>query len=292
MCGGGGGGGSASQDALAAEQKLQSQRNNAQRQNEDWERQKAIAQINQLYGTSSTINGVSSKEETHLIQDPVALQQRSFILSAGDKGNGLTPSATERAAAIPVNMIKSTPTFADKNESMTYDATDQAKARQVGYDNVRQNALAVALDSLSKQKEVAGRDIRFNVARSGLTGGSVDVDQNQALANKYSDGVIQANSGADGVVNNVRSRDESTRADLISRINAGMDANSATQSALSQMQNNQAVAKVDGQSNLLSNFFGAIGQGIGGYNYGAATQPGYQSNTSSYRAASSNGTLT
>ena len=221
MCGGGGGGGSASQDALAQEQNLQMQRSNARQQNEDLARQRAIAQINQLYGIDSQVDGTAVDDQ-----------------------------------------------FVSKPFSQMYDGSAQRAARASGYDSVRQNALAIASDSLSKQREEAGRNVRFNVARSGLTGGSVDVDENQNLANRYSEGVIQANANADGIVNNVRGKDEATRADLISRINAGMDANSASQAALAQIQNNQNIAKVDGQSNLLSNFFNGIASGIGGYQYG------------------------
>lgn len=245
MCGGGGGG-SASQDALAKEQNLQMQRNNARQQNEDLARQRAIADINQLYGIDSQVDG----------------------------------TAVEEVAAT------GTPQFVSKQFSQMYDGSAQRAARESGYDSVRQNAQAIALDSLSKQREEAGRNVRFNVARSGLTGGSVDVDENQNLANRYSEGVIQANSNADGIVNNVRAKDEATRADLISRINAGMDANSASQAALAQIQNNQNIAKVDAQSNLLSNFFNGIASGIGGYQYGQGQAADAQKAYNSYYSTS------
>lgn len=257
MCGGGGGG-SASQDALAQEQNLQMQRSNARQQNEDLARQRAIAQINQLYGIDSQVDGTAVDE---------------------------------------VKSNTGTPQFVSKQFSQMYDGSAQRAARESGYDSVRQNASAIGLDSLSKQREEAGRNVRFNVARSGLTGGSVDVDENQNLANRYSEGVIQANSNADGIVNNVRGKDEATRADLISRINAGMDANSASQAALAQIQNNQNIAKVDGQSNLLSNFFNGIASGIGGYNYGyglgtGGLDPNKAVGGTVYNAKSSNGRLT
>lgn len=253
MCGGGGGG-SASQDALAKEQNLQMQRNNARQQNEDLARQRAIAEINQLYGIDSQVDGTEVEEVAY------------------------TPPQAKSNTG--------TPQFVSKPFSQTYDGSAQRAARESGYDSVRQNASAIALDSLSKQREEAGRNVRFNVARSGLTGGSVDVDENQNLANRYSEGVIQANSNADGIVNNVRGKDEATRADLISRINAGMDANSASQAALAQIQNNQNIAKVDGQSNLLSNFFDGIASGIGGYQYGQGQAADAQKAYNSYYSTS------
>lgn len=291
MCGGGGGG-SASQDALAQEQNLQMQRSNARQQNEDLARQRAIAQINQLYGIDSQVDGTAVDEVAY-----TPPQVEEVVTREHTKGHKESQNVFKENFAIKQQPAAGTPQFVSKRFSQMYDGSAQRAARASGYDSVRQNALAIALDSLSKQREEAGRNVRFNVARSGLTGGSVDVDENQNLANRYSEGVIQANSNADGIVNNVRGKDEATRADLISRINAGMDANSASQAALAQMQNNQNIAKVDGQSNLLSNFFNGIASGIGGYNYGyglgtGGLDPNKAVGGTVYNAKSSNGRLT
>lgn len=301
MCGGGGGRGSASQDALAQEQNLQMKRSNARQQNEDLARQRAIAQINQLYGIDSQVDGTAVDEVAYTppqVEEVVAAPVVSANAPSSKQTDWLTvQNNIKKFIAKKKQPAAGTPQFVSKRFSQMYDGSAQRAARASGYDSVRQNALAIALDSLSKQREEAGRNVRFNVARSGLTGGSVDVDENQNLANRYSEGVIQANSNADGIVNNVRGKDEATRADLISRINAGMDANSASQAALAQMQNNQNIAKVDGQSNLLSNFFNGIASGIGGYNYGyglgtGGLDPNKAVGGTVYNAKSSNGRLT
>ena len=305
MCGGGGGG-SASQDQLAQEQNLQMQRNNARTQNEELQRQQAIAQINQLYGYDSEVAGTNVIEQAY-VEPPAEVSAPAPETSAAqtnpyaptrreDAFNGVKTTSLKDSSAAPAWMksdqSSKDPTFIANPFSQRYDASSQRAQRQTGYNTVRQNALAVALDSLSKQRDDTSRDIRFNVARSGLAGGSVDIDQNQLLADKYSQGVIQANSNADGIVNGVRSRDESTRADLISRINAGMDANSASQSALAQIQNNQAAAKVEGQSNLLNNFFNGLASGIGGYQTGMGQYDYNQRNPSnSYSTGGSNGRI-
>lgn len=179
--------------------------------------------------------------------------------------------------------------FDTQSVTQNYDGADELAQRNAGYGSVRQNALDVALNDLSKQHDVAGRDLKFNVARSGLTGGSVDVDKNAELAGKYAEGVLTSNSNADGIVNNIKAKDESTRADLISRINAGMDANSATSSALSQIQNNQAQGRVDGQSNLLSNFFNGIANGVGAYQYANGSNSAQQGSVGSYYSTKSTG---
>lgn len=245
MCSGGGGGSSASTDALNKEQELTLKRNNMRQANDDWARQQAIAQINQLYGTNSTISGQTMSEN-----------------------NGA---------------------FTTTPMSQTYDGSKQMEQRNAGYETVRQNALGLALNDLSEQKNDASRDTRFGLARAGLTGGSVDVDTNQNIADRYAKGVLQSNQNADGIVSGVRAKDEAARADLISRINAGMDANSATTSALAQMQNNQAAAKTEGQSTFLNDFFNGIMGGIGAYQYNK--DPAYNQSTAQVNNANFKGRM-
>ena len=245
MCSGGGGGSSASTDALNKEQELTLKRNNMRQANDDWARQQAIAQINQLYGTGSSIHGNTVAE---------------------NKG-----------------VFTTTPV------SQTYDGSQQLAQRNAGYETVRQNALGLALNDLSEQKNDASRDTRFGLARAGLTGGSVDVDTNQNIADRYAKGVLQSNQNADGIVSAVRAKDEAARADLISRINAGMDANSATTSALAQMQNNQAAAKAEGQSTFLNDFFNGIMGGIGAYQYNKV--PAYNQSTAQVNNANFKGRM-
>lgn len=245
MCSGGGGGSSASTDALNKEQELTLKRNNMRQANDDWARQQAIAQINQLYGTNSTISGQTMSEN-----------------------NGA---------------------FTTTPMSQTYDGSKQMEQRNAGYETVRKNALGLALNDLSEQKNDASRDNRFGLARAGLTGGSVDVDTNQNIADRYAKGVLQSNQNADGIVSGVRAKDEAARADLISRINAGMDANSATTSALAQMQNNQAAAKAEGQSTFLNDFFNGIMGGIGAYQYNKG--PVYNQSTAQVNNANFKGRM-
>lgn len=273
MCGGGGS--SAAQDAMMQEQDLASKRTAMKNQNDDLARMRAIARVNELYGVSSDVNGKEGWEKVIQEKKPVT------TWSGGDNDTPTTNYITETKNTFGDNAIKE-----------SYDGSQELVQRNAGYGTVRQNALDVALNDLSKQRDVAGRDLKFNVARSGLTGGSVDVDKNGELATRYSDGVLSSNTNADGIVNNIRAKDESTRADLISRINAGMDATSATTSALAQMQNNQNQGRIDGQSNLLANFFNGIAGGVGAYQYaGGANTAQQQSSGNYYNPSSTKGKL-
>ena len=69
----------------------------------------------------------------------------------------------------------------------------------------------------------------------------------------------KANQYADNQVAQMRSNDESTRADLISRINAGLDADSAATTATQRMLNNRQEALTTNPSGALNNLFAGIG---------------------------------
>ena len=155
-----------------------------------------------------------------------------------------------------------------------------ADSRQAGYDLVRQNSLNYAQNDISQNKADAERTVKFGLARKGLTGGSVDIDQQSNLADAYSKSMIQANQLADAQVAKLKSDDEGTRADLISRINAGLDADSAATTATQTMALNREQALSEPVSNSLNNLFSGIGNLWSGYQYGyGSTNPYATQNT-------------
>ena len=103
--------------------------------------------------------------------------------------------------------------------------------RNAAYGQVRQNNLNLMMDDIGRNRDDAQRAVRFGLARSGLAGGSVDIDANRQITDANQRSIIQANQLADAQVAKMKSDDENTRADLISRINAGMDADSAAAAA-------------------------------------------------------------
>jgi len=88
--------------------------------------------------------------------------------------------------------------------------------------------------------------------------------------------IIQANQLADAQVAKMKSDDENTRADLISRINAGMDADSAAAAAAQRMAINRQQALSEPSSKLLNNLFAGIGNAWNQYQFanGAANPYG------------------
>lgn len=150
------------------------------------------------------------------------------------------------------------------------------QAREDAYNQVRQNNLGLMMADIARNREDAQRDVRFGVQRQGLTGGSVDVSANRDITDANQRSVLQANQLADAQVLKMRSDDESTRADLISRINAGLDADSATATATQRMAINRQEALSEPTSSALNNLFAGIGNAWSGYQYanGAANPYG------------------
>lgn len=150
------------------------------------------------------------------------------------------------------------------------------QAREDAYNQVRQNNLGLMMSDIARNQEYAQRDVRFGLQRQGLTGGSVDVSANRDITDANQRSVLQANQLADAQVARMRSDDESTRADLISRINAGLDADSATATATQRMAINREAALSEPTSSALNNLFAGIGNAWSSYQYanGAANPYG------------------
>ena len=132
------------------------------------------------------------------------------------------------------------------------------------------------MNDIARNRADTTRNVGFGLQRNGLFGGSVDVDTHRDITDANQRSVIQANQLADSQVASMRSNDESTRADLISRINAGLDADSAAATASQRMAINRQQALSEPSSGALNNLFASIGGALNSYQYanGAANPYG------------------
>lgn len=139
------------------------------------------------------------------------------------------------------------------------DVEANKKARDDAYARVRQATLDVSKQKLNEDREPAARQLRFALMRTGNSGGSLDIDQNNLLQRKYDQGLLDATNASDSAALGAKTSDERARLDLLSRIDAGMDQGSAIQGATSQLQNSadQAIATAKGQT--LGNVFDNAG---------------------------------
>ena len=264
MCGGGGGGGaSAETQALQNQQLKQAQQDEQRRTIEEQRRLNAVQQINALYGMQSKAADVDAYNKA--------------LGSLYDLDN---PGGLEKDKYLTVNALK-----LKKDKYLTDNALKQVgnaevstneAQRNAGYDKVRQSNLGLMMNDIARNRADTTRNVGFGLQRNGLFGGSVDVDTHRDITDANQRSVIQANQLADSQVASMRSNDESTRADLISRINAGLDADSAAATASQRMAINRQQALSEPSSGALNNLFASIGGALNSYQYanGAANPYG------------------
>lgn len=91
---------------------------------------------------------------------------------------------------------------------------------------------------VNRQAAEAERVNRFGLARTGLLGGSADVDSVSELNRRTNEGLLRAGGIADQSAADLQAQDERTRANLISMAQSGIDTGSAASMALNGLSAN------------------------------------------------------
>jgi len=154
-------------------------------------------------------------------------------------------------------------------------------------------------DRLQDNRQDSARELKFALARSGLTGGSVDVDKGQDLDDRFQSGLLEARNFADTEAARLRAQEQQARNNLLGLAASGSVTGADVRGlAQSQVQaTNQALqsppvapglgdtfaglANNIGQALLLSGFRGAgDGVPIGAQDdqFNSFNQPGNKSN--------------
>lgn len=95
---------------------------------------------------------------------------------------------------------------------------------------------------VDRQASEAERMNRFGLARTGLLGGSVNVDSVADLDRRTNEGLMRAGGIADQAAADLKTQDERTRSNLISLAQSGIDTGTAAQQALKGLEVNSANA--------------------------------------------------
>lgn len=113
---------------------------------------------------------------------------------------------------------------------------------------------------LDRQKGDADRGLKFALAKSGLTGGSTQVDQQGLLADNYGRGLLQVEQRAQGAGASLSAADQDARARLISLATSGLDATTAAQQAAASMRSNLQAGQSAAELGSLGDSFGQFNQ--------------------------------
>jgi len=112
---------------------------------------------------------------------------------------------------------------------------------------------------LNRTHADAQRQTKFATARSGLSGGSVDVDRNRLLAETYLRGTAEAERKAQNAGAELRGQDQASKQGLLSQALAGGDLTTLAQNANTSMRTNALQAKSDSTFNAFDGLFGDFG---------------------------------
>lgn len=115
------------------------------------------------------------------------------------------------------------------------------------------------LQDLDRQKADTDRDLRFAMARGGLTGGSVNRDTNKEFAEEYLRGRLNVENRAQGAGSQLRAQDQDARARLITLATAGLDATTAAQQAAAGLRSNLENARATGYGQQMGDQFATFG---------------------------------
>ena len=176
---------------------------------------------------------------------------------------GLFSGGAKKPFVYDPNKIYTNPENAERARQMTIKLgteqvnnifDDPARAKQ------QQDFLAAMREfytsDANRQKGIADRNRRFSIARSGLTGGSADVDSNRMLGEEYTRALLTAENKAQGAYSDLVSQDEAARLDLLSAVRAGMDTTTAASRAAAAMRATAGNAQSQAMANGLGDVFG------------------------------------
>ena len=161
------------------------------------------------------------------------------------------------------------------NISQNVNAIDKTFAnRQPQYAQYLNAARGVYQTELGRQQQIAGRNLNFSLARSGMAGSSVAADQGNELGREMAQGTIQAEQKAQSGLSQLQSQDEAEKQQLISLAQSGADIGSGATMANNQLQANIGAAKSGSTASSLGDMFGGITQDYTNYNNAAMARKG------------------
>lgn len=187
-------------------------------------------------------------------------------------------AATEQINAIFNNQVKKTRMVEDASPSLGrglfsmlggeprmvaeeyWEAGDPANSRDKLYAEQKSAVYDLNKREVDRQAAEAERLNRFGLARTGLLGGSVNVDSVADLDRRTNEGLMRAGGIADQAAADLKTQDERTRSNLISLAQSGIDTGTAAQQALKGLEVNAANAASARAGSTVGQLFNDLSQ--------------------------------
>lgn len=109
---------------------------------------------------------------------------------------------------------------------------------------------------LEREQQRNARQLRFGLARGGLTSGSFAKDAGFNLSREFQEGTLQNDRRVQGAVSELEQADEAARMNLYNLVQAGGDAGTAAARAGAALQSNIGGAQAAGLAQGVGDVFG------------------------------------
>lgn len=132
--------------------------------------------------------------------------------------------------------------------------------RQAQYQQYGQNLNQFYTNQVNEQEATNARNLKFALARSGLTGGSAAVDANTQLNKDYTQGLLQASRQAQAGQAGLQQSDINAKNQLISLAQQGGNIGTIPQQVSQAQSAALGTAQNYGSANSLGNLFAGTAQ--------------------------------
>ena len=151
--------------------------------------------------------------------------------------------------------------------------------REKLYNEQKEAIYGLNAKDVNDQYADAERTNRFALARSGLLGGSADVESNAHLQEKTNEGLIQAKALGEQAASDLRTADEQSKQNLIAMAQSGIDTGTAQQMASAQLNANAQSALGQRGGATIGNLFDDLSQAYLTRQLAQAGRNGYRFDT-------------
>lgn len=162
-------------------------------------------------------------------------ERQARIAAATDQINRIFNGEVKKTGT---RMVSPGSSGAPVYETYEYWERDPNAQRQKLYDEQKAAVYELNTKEVDRQATEAERANRFGLARTGLLGGSADIDSNAELNRRTNEGLLRAGGIADQSAADLQAQDERTRANLISMAQSGIDTGTAASMALNGLSAN------------------------------------------------------
>lgn len=111
----------------------------------------------------------------------------------------------------------------------------------------------------TRQKKVADRQLKFSLARGGLTGGSAAADAGTNLGREFQEGLLKGERQSQVSLADLLAADQASKQQLIALAQGGADVSTAARSSATALQANLKNARSSGLAFDIGNIFEQTG---------------------------------